>query len=170
MCLRNCRWTWIFAAVTAAVFSLGKSASPAGAQPLAVDPGKSSSSSSVVSSSSGPTYPVFLPLVQSGVAPTVFGVQIYSNPSKNALPLAEQAHVAWMRWPVYWSGIEPANTTPAQYRFSGLDLGAQCCPGAGVNLLMTTRGTLVGRQYPGGPLDKVTSVSWLNSWAPGRAA
>jgi len=70
------------------------------------------------------TYTTYLPVVSqnwSGILPP-FGVQYYGIPSPNkGLTYAMEAGVRWIRVPLSWRAIEPANTIPAYYNWTYLD-------------------------------------------------
>jgi hypothetical protein len=153
---------WIVVAATAALFGLilCGSGSPAAAQSASTDPSTPSDSPPVDLNSPELTHRLRLPLVlnPSASIPTPFGVQVYSSPtdSSAALPLAEQAHVSWIRWPISWSSIEPSNTTPENYHFDWLDTQITAARQRGLHLVLTLQGNPSwAATYPGGPIDKV---------------
>ena len=165
--LRNRGWMWIMAAAIAALFPLilWGSASAAAAQSVSTDPTATSDAPPVNENSSELTHRVLLPLVfekkASSSPPTVFGIQLYSDPSSAsaALPLAKQAQVSWVRHPVSWNSIEPVNTTPDQYQWGWLDSQLGPIPGNGLNLIATITGNPSwAATYAQGPIDK-TNIS-----------
>jgi len=107
------------------------------------------------------TQTVFLPHVVRGtnVARTsVFGLQLYNDltaPSA-ALPLAKQASVNWVRWPIWWYSVEPVNTTPEYYRFDYWDRSIRATSEAGMQIIGTLGSNPTwAATYPEGLIDKV---------------
>ena len=109
-----------------------------------------------------PTHEVFLPLVLNNnvTAPpeTLFGVQMYGGEARdaNSLFLARVARVSWIRWGVSWQQVEPANTTPDQYLWNGLDTTIRNATASGHKLIMTVNTNPDwAATYRQGPIDLV---------------
>ena len=91
--------------------------------------------------------------------PTIFGTEIYKplDDSRAGLPLAQEAGVSWIRDRVYWSSIEPADTTPDQYRWSATDNAMNAGADARRNMLITIMDNPQwAATYSNGPIDKVS--------------
>jgi hypothetical protein len=74
------------------------------------------------------------------------------------LPLATQAHVSWVRWPISWTAFEPSNTTPANYNYD-TDSAILAAYQAGFRLIITIGGNPKwAATYANGPIDK-TNIS-----------
>jgi hypothetical protein len=149
---------WIAAAagVAALVLALCGPGSPAAAQSTPTDSG----TPLVAPSSPGDVHELHLPLISKAPigSTTALGVQVYCNPTSAcaALPLAVQAHVAYLRWPVAWSSVEPSNTTPDKYNWGWLDTQVLAARQSGLRLVITIGGNPTwAATYPGGPIDKV---------------
>jgi hypothetical protein len=107
------------------------------------------------------TYTLYLPIifncydVQEHLSP--FGVQMYGEISNSrAITLTEEAGIKWVRVPLSWSRVEPANTTPENYNWSYYDTVFSNTIEAGLNLIPTILGNPGwAATYPGGPTDKV---------------
>lgn len=74
--------------------------------------------------------------------PSVFGVQMYGplNSPKAALGLAQNAGIAWVRWPMSWADIEPQNTTPAGFKWTTLDADLLAAARRGLKVILTIDG------------------------------
>jgi hypothetical protein len=67
-----------------------------------------------------------------------FGVQFYSTlNASNGLTQAVDAGLRWIRVPLSWAGIEPTNTTPENYNWSGLDSSVTNAAQEGIELVLT---------------------------------
>jgi hypothetical protein len=65
-------------------------------------------------------------------------VQLYGGlTAANGFTRATQLATGWVRVPVYWSQIEPANTTPAYYNWSSMDTNVQAMQNSGINVVFT---------------------------------
>ena len=89
------------------------------------------------------TYTTYLPYMsrcRNGHTP-LFGVQFYGTLSAgNGLTRARDAGTRWIRVPLSWAAIEPANTTPQNYNWSGLDVSVTNARQAGIELILTIAG------------------------------
>jgi hypothetical protein len=153
-------WMVVTATVVLLALTLSGFGSPAAAQSASPDSSTTSDSPPVDLNSPALTYRVRLPLVSnsSSSIPTAFGVQLYSSPTdaSAALPLAAQAHVSWIRWPISWASVESSNTTPDNYQFAWLDTQILAFRQSGLNLIINIQGNPSwAATYPGGPIDKV---------------
>lgn len=107
------------------------------------------------------TRTLFLPLVVRNYdppVPTIFGVQMYGalNAPSAGLTLTQEARVYWVRWPLAWSAVEPADTIPANYNFSAADASILSASQAGLHLIVTIVGNPSwAATYANGPIDKV---------------
>lgn len=107
------------------------------------------------------TRTLFLPLVVRNYdppVPTIFGVQMYGalNTPSAGLTLTQEARVYWVRWPLAWSAVEPADTIPANYNFSAADASILSASQAGLHLIVTIVGNPSwAATYANGPIDKV---------------
>jgi hypothetical protein len=107
------------------------------------------------------TYTLYFPIVfncydgQEHLSP--FGVQMYDEVSNSrAITLTEEAGIKWVRVPLFWSRVEPANTTPENYNWSYYDTIFSNTIEAGFDLILTIQGNPGWAAiYPGGPIDKV---------------
>jgi hypothetical protein len=101
---------------------------------------------------------VFLPWVARGYSvesTRSFGVQIYETGPEVLTKTAETgAH--WVRLPIQWASIEPANTTPEHYQWpASLDAGLEWLAGQGFEIILTlTANPSWAATYPGGPIDR----------------
>ena len=74
------------------------------------------------------TSKVYLPIVPnnrcSRLQPqTLFGLQMYGSTSNKSTYFADliASKASWVRVELSWAGIEPANTTPDKFKWSGSD-------------------------------------------------
>ena len=68
----------------------------------------------------------FLPVIRqecSPLPPTPFGVQMYGSTGASArsFPHLVDSGASWVRAPIYWEQVEPANTTPSGYDWRNAD-------------------------------------------------
>jgi hypothetical protein len=90
--------------------------------------------------------------------PSLFGAQFYDafNSPAAAVPLAQEAHVYWARWPISWASIEPTDTTPDQYRFADADAAILAAHQAGIHLVANVvDNPSWASTYKNGVIDKV---------------
>jgi hypothetical protein len=105
------------------------------------------------------TYTTFLPFVSRvhWMCPgSSFGIQIYTmNPVFVSKII--QAGACWVRIPLYWSQIEPVNTTPQNYQWSeGFDEGLARLSASNIKTILTVSDNPSwASTYHGGPVDKV---------------
>ena len=113
---------------------------PLGAKSLSA--GRDISVHSKAISSTGP-YTVYLPYLArccTGETPP-FGVQFYGALDRNnGFGEIADAGASWVRVPISWQRIEPSNTTPENYNWSGLDASVSNAAGEGVKLILTLAG------------------------------
>ncbi len=93
------------------------------------------------------------------VSPNVFGIQLYGNTGRSNNPYFlyyQDLGAAWVRAPIYWSSVEPTNTTPANYNWSSADRVAGAAADACLNMVVTHLGAPDwAATAPDGPIDKV---------------
>jgi len=85
---------------------------------------------------------VYLPVAlraHSAVKPP-FGVQMDTTWSEAEAVEARQAGVQWVRRPFSWSSVEPINTTPAHYDWSGVDWIVSRVMSHDMDLILTLAG------------------------------
>jgi alpha-L-arabinofuranosidase len=69
------------------------------------------------------------------------GIQFYGALNTgNGLDHAADAGARWIRVPLSWASIEPADTTPANYNWSSLDLSVTNAAGRDIELILTIAG------------------------------
>ena len=89
-----------------------------------------------------PIQRVMLPVISRNYDSLVpaYGVQNYwALTAQYGLTRIVESKVSWVRFPVYWSSIEPVNTTPDNYNWSGADVSLLAV-GAPTNLIITVSG------------------------------
>jgi hypothetical protein len=102
-----------------------------------------------------------LPLVHNDywIAPdSVLGVQLYSDHrEQEAVVKTTQMGARWARVPIYWSWIEPANTTPDNYQWpSSFDDWLARLSARNVQVILTLAGNPPwAATYSGGVIDQV---------------
>jgi hypothetical protein len=112
-----------------------------------------------VASTDDMTYTLCLPVVLSGYeppTPTVFGVQMYRGLSEEqaAFSLTQEAKVYWMRWPLSWASVEPANTSPQNYHWDSYDSSILNATHAGLHPIVTiVSNPGWAATYANGPID-----------------
>jgi hypothetical protein len=104
------------------------------------------------------TYTAFLPLVSTDywMCPgSALGVQVYSLDSEVAAQIAQMG-ACWVRVPLPWSGIEPANTTPENYQWpADFDRGLARLAELNIKAVLTlAKNPSWAATYSGGPVDK----------------
>ena len=113
---------------------------PSGATSLSAHGGPSAHSGMV---SSTDIYTVYLPTLArccNGQTPP-FGVQFYGAlDSNNGFGEIAGAGASWVRVPISWRGIEPSDTRPEDYDWSGLDASVSNATEEGVELILTLGG------------------------------
>ena len=93
--------------------------------------------------SSNGVYTIHLPLINQWMNTHVLpaGIQFYGTLNAgNGLDHAADAGARWIRVPLSWASIEPANTTPASYDWSSLDLSVTNATDRGIELILTIAG------------------------------
>ena len=105
------------------------------------------------------THSVYLPSVLRDYPKrtTIFGVQIYQslNLPEVGLVSAKQAGVSWIRWPISWEAIEPQNTTPDKYYWTGIDAALLAATRAGMKVILTIDSNPSwAANYSSGPIDR----------------
>lgn len=89
-----------------------------------------------------PIQRVLLPVISHNYDSLVpaYGVQNYwALTAQYGLTRIVESKVSWVRFPVYWSSIEPVNTTPDNYNWSGADVSLRAVS-APTNLIITVAG------------------------------
>lgn len=138
-------WRVIFSVVIglAAVFVLGLSAGSAQmADSLPVSPHLETPRVSALSPTNG-TYTVYVPFVSRylNTRTPPFGIQFYGAlGDSSGLTQAADAEDRWIRVPLSWASIEPTNTTPESYNWSGLDLSVTNTVQEDIELILTIAG------------------------------
>jgi Cellulase (glycosyl hydrolase family 5) len=104
------------------------------------------------------TYTHFFPLVFNSFAAcsgSPFGIQIYQIDPTIATIIAQMG-ACWVRIPLNWAQIEPANTTPQSYQWpTTFDRGLAQLSASNVKIILTLSGNPSwAATYPGGPVDK----------------
>ena len=112
------------------------------------------------------TYTVYLPLaaVNAGTPPPLFGVQMYGAVTHTTgLTKVATAGARWIRVPISWRSVEPADCTPEQYNWTSIDSRVQALLSEGIEPLLTLSGNPDwAAVYPMGP---VTDVADLQEFA-----
>lgn len=108
------------------------------------------------------TSTLYLPLVTSywaDVTPN-FGVQFYGPlDTANGLDIIAQGGARWIRVPLNWAAIEPANTTPAYYNWSSLDTSINNATAQNINLVLMLAGQPSWvAAYPMGPVSDTAEL------------
>jgi len=90
----------------------------------------------------------------------LFGIQFYGTPNgSNGLTWATDAGARWIRVPLSWAAIEPANTTPQNYNWSGLDISVTNARQAGIELILTIAGQPAwAATYQQGPVTNTADL------------
>ncbi len=94
-----------------------------------------------------------------------FGVQVYNNnaPSR-AYSETERLGVEWIRLPIFWSQIEPVNTTPEHYQWGKWDSFLLYANQHHMNVILTFTGNPEwAATFPAGPIDR-TDISELEEF------
>lgn len=88
------------------------------------------------------TYQVYLPAVMHRYPiSSTFGVQFYDSlSSAGGFTHAIESGAGWVRFPVIWSLIEPANTTPGNYNWAQLDASVQAVRTSSMRAIFTIEG------------------------------
>jgi hypothetical protein len=166
------RITWLLflalfiAALSVVVFAFptfvsgSSGASPREARPSDpgdLDLGPSGESGGQIQSSS--IMSSFLPIVLGGFQPSIdtpFGVEIW-NVSDMNLARMRAAGIRWVRMQLYWSQIEPVNTTPQYYYWPPqLDKNLATLAANDIQVILTIMGNPSwAATYPAGPIDRV---------------
>ena len=108
------------------------------------------------------TYTIYLPYISrchnTHIPP--FGIQFYGTLSaSNGLTRASEAGARWIRVPLSWAAIEPANTTPQNYNWSGLDVSVTNARQAGFELILTIAGQPAwAAAYQQGPVTNTADL------------
>jgi virginiamycin B lyase len=108
-------------------------------------------------------YQVHLPLVTRNYydGPTpLFGVQMYGTVNHTTgLSQVVAAGVRWIRVPISWESVEPANVTPDQYSWDATDRQVAAITDAGMEPLLTLGGNPEwAATYPMGPVTDVADL------------
>lgn len=92
--------------------------------------------------------------------PPLMGVQIYGTPSDEAgLGKIVDAGLQWVRMPISWSGVEPENTSPANFNWSFVDEQIGALAEKGVEPLITITGNPSwAAAYPMGPVYDLVDI------------
>jgi hypothetical protein len=139
----------------AGVLMIGSLVQPAAVVAQAVRPAESDAADTRVSPSGTLTRQVFLPLILNRYpASSGFGIQFYNSLSvANGFTRVVESKSGWVRFPVYWSQIEPVNTTPDHYDWTDIDASAQAVRDAGLNAIFTFEENPAWAAIrPGGPV------------------
>jgi hypothetical protein len=129
---------------------------------VAVSPHLEIQRASAETLTNGGTYTLYLPSVSyccdTRVPP--FSIQFYGTlNASNGLTRAVDAGARWIRVPILWTTIEPTNTTPEHYDWSGLDESVTNAVQEGVELMLTLGGQPSwAATYPMGPLTDTADV------------
>ena len=160
-------WTWrvVFSVVAGLVatlllwFSIGPTQ---GAGPVAASPRLEAQLVSGLDITDSKTYTVHVPAVircwDTRIPP--FGIQFYEAlNASNGLTRAADAGARWIRVPVLWGPIEPTNTTPENYDWSGLDVSVTNAAQEGIELMLTIGGQPSwAATYPMGPVTDTADL------------
>jgi len=109
------------------------------------------------------TYTVYLPFLSrcwdTRIPP--FSVQFYDALNAgNGLSRAVDAGVRWIRVPLSWASIEPANTTPENYNWSSLDVSVTNAAQEDIELILTIGGQPSwAAAYPMGPVTDTADLA-----------
>ncbi len=89
-----------------------------------------------------------------------FAVQFSSAPGPSTgLPQASDAGIRWIRMPISWADIEPANTSPVHYNWSGLDQSVTNAVQEDIELILTIGGQPTWAAiYPMGPVTNTADL------------
>ncbi|MGC9320613.1 MAG: hypothetical protein ACP5KN_21450, partial [Armatimonadota bacterium] len=69
------------------------------------------------------------------------------------------AGASWIRLPIPWAAIEPSNTTPEAYNWSGLDASVSNAKDRGFQLILTLTGQPSwAAVYPQGPVTDTEDI------------
>ena len=85
-------------------------------------------------------YQVGLPLVMRNYdpVPPLFAIQMYGSiHASTGFTWVVESGAKWIRFPVYWSSIEPVNSTPANYSWAALDASIQTATASDVHIIAT---------------------------------
>lgn len=85
------------------------------------------------------TYTQYIPLIlRNYPVANPFGVQFYQPlHSHKALTLTAEGGAGWIRYPLRWRHIEPENTTPESYNWSGNDQALLAARESNLDLILT---------------------------------
>jgi hypothetical protein len=115
-----------------------------------------------VSASAVETHTIYLPLVSRCYIPRVlpFGVQFYGIlTNSNGLDDIADAGAHWIRMPLSWAAVEPTDTTPEHYNWSGLDQSVINAVAEGIELVLTIGGQPSwAAVYPMGPVTDTADI------------
>ena len=108
------------------------------------------------------TSKVYLPIVPnnrcSRLQPqTLFGLQMYGSTSNKSTYFADliASEASWVRVELSWEGIEPANTTPDKFKWSGSDQTLAAARDGCINVIGTfARAPSWAASYITGPIDR----------------
>jgi hypothetical protein len=111
---------------------------------------------------SNAAYTVYLPSLfrwYNGETPP-FGVQFYGAlDGDSGLGQLVDAGASWIRLPIPWAAIEPSNTTPEAYNWSGLDAWVSNAKDRGSQLILTLTGQPSwAAVYPQGPVTDTEDI------------
>lgn len=86
-----------------------------------------------------------------------FGVQLYGNETPSRVySETERLGAGWIRLPIYWSQIEPANTTPEFYAWGPWDAFLSYANENHLNVILTFSGNPEwAATFPAGRIDRV---------------
>ncbi len=112
--------------------------------------GRNSVTTAVAAEQAATTY-TYLPTIANNynAIPTIFGTQLYGEvtASHRFYPYIIESNTDWIRTRIWWSWVEPTNTTPANYNWSKVD-----------NVLSLARAD-------SGNLNLIVTVDYAPSWA-----
>ncbi|HSJ53957.1 MAG TPA: cellulase family glycosylhydrolase [Anaerolineae bacterium] len=115
-------------------------------------------SARVAETAQTPTQSLFVPLVSQSNRPgpdTRISIQMYAATDEQVAEAGE-AGAARVRIPLSWASVEPANTSPSEYRWSTHDLWFERLSASGKDLILTIEGNPTwAATFSGGPIDKV---------------
>lgn len=145
----------------AAVFVLGGLAQPSAASARPAAPVQPSLGAEAVYPSNAMTYQVYLPVVLHGhPISSTFGLQFYGSlSSARGFSHAVASRAGWVRFAVDWHLIEPANTTPDNYNWAGLDASVRAVQASSMRAIFTIEGNPTwAASKPGGPVTNTADL------------
>lgn len=111
------------------------------------------------------TYTLYLPISYNTHCPPLdpFGMQVYGYINgSSGLTQAAALGAKWMRWPLSWASIEPADTTPEHYNWSYTDTQITNAYQAGISMVVTVADNPSwAATYKQGPVNRITDLMEL---------